>query len=103
MIAHADVVSAVALLLEQSDIADLAIEDLRKWGCWGMTDAILDLYDKKSHDVPIIRRAILRYALSCPKQGTKADAFVKAERKRDKEYVEDVEELLKLETEPPPK
>ncbi len=64
LITKKQVVAAIALLLDQSDIADLGIEDLRKWGCWDMTDSVLELYGKKSHDVPIIRRSILRFALS---------------------------------------
>jgi hypothetical protein len=86
----------VSALLDQSDIADLAIEDLRKWGCWDICDRVLGLQGKKSHDIPIIRRAILRYALSCPKN--QASAFVDEWRKRDPEMVKDTEELLKLET-----
>ncbi len=89
-------VQGASQLLDQSDIADLAIEDLRKWGRWECCDRILELQDKKSHDVPIIRRAILRYALSCPDK--KATAFVEQSRKRDPEMVKDTEELLKLET-----
>ena len=113
LISHKDVVSAVALLLDQSDIADLAIEDLRKWGCWGMTDQVLGLYGKKSHDVPIIRRSILRFALSAhginadgsankDQPNPKAQAFVAELRKKDPEMVESAEELLKIETTPAP-
>jgi hypothetical protein len=91
-----ELVSGVCLLLDQSDVADLAIEDLRKWGRWEVADRVLGLYEQKSHDVPIVRRAILRYALSCP--GPKAAAFVDGIRKKDPEMVKDVEELLKLET-----
>ena len=65
---------------EQSDIADLAIEDLRKWSRWEVAERILALSGKKSHDIPIVRRSILRYALSCPNQ--KAMAFVEEQRKR---------------------
>jgi hypothetical protein len=93
-----DLVKGVRELLAQSDIADLAIEDLRKWGRWETCDEVLELQSKKSHDIPIIRRAILRYALSCPE--TKAAAFVQECRKRDPEMVKDTEELLKLETTP---
>src|SRR5207248_9726463 len=89
-------VGGVCQLLEQSDIADLAIEDLRKWGRWEVCDRILELQNKKSHDIPIIRRSILRFALSCPEQ--KARAFVDQCRKRDPEMVKDTEELLKLES-----
>jgi hypothetical protein len=91
-----DLIQGVCALLEQSDIADLAIEDLRKWGRWEVCDRVLELQSKKSHDVPIIRRSILRFALSCPDQ--KATAFVEQTRKRDPEMVKDTEELLKLET-----
>jgi hypothetical protein len=92
-----DLVDGVVQLLDQSDIADLAIEDLRKWSRWEVSDKILGLADKKSHDVPIIRRAILRYALSCPNDKSAA-AFVDKWRKQDPDTVKDVEELLKLET-----
>ena len=81
----------------------MAIEDLRLHRCWDVADRVLELYGKKSHDVPIIRRYIIRYALSCPPKQVRAIEFVKAERNKDKEYVADVEELLKLETETPPK
>ena len=111
VIPHDDVTAAVALLLDESDIADLAIEDLRKWGCWNMTEQVLALYGKKSHDVPIIRRSILRFALSArdlnadgsvnaAKPNPKAAAFVAELRKKDKEMVESAEELLRLETTP---
>jgi hypothetical protein len=89
-------VDAVCLLVKQGDIADLAIEDLRKWGRWETTDLVLDLYGKKSHDVPIVRRAILRFALSCPNQ-PKAKQLLEDLRKRDPEMVKDAEELLRLE------
>lgn len=92
-----ELVEGVCELLDQGDIADLAIEDLRKWGRWEVADRVLALYGKKSHDIPIVRRAILRYALSCP-NNTKAAAFVDAIRKKDPDLVKDTEELLKLET-----
>jgi hypothetical protein len=41
----------------------------------------------------------LRYALSWPKKNAKATEFIAAERKKDKEEVEDIEEALKLEAE----
>jgi hypothetical protein len=90
------VVDATALLLDQNDIADLAIEDLRKWKSWELLDRILPFYTAKTHDLPIMRRAILRYALQCP--GPKAAAFVDGIRAKDPELVKDVEELLKLES-----
>jgi hypothetical protein len=103
VVSKKDRTDAICLLLDQNDVADFAIEDLRKWKVWGAADKILPLRKKASHDLPVIHRAILRFALSCPKTVSKAIEYVKGERKRDKEYVEDVEELLKLETESPSK
>jgi hypothetical protein len=95
-----ELVEGTCLLLDQSDVADLAIEDLRKWKRWEVVDRVLALYERKSHDIPIVHRAILRYGLSCP--SPKAAALVDALRKKDPEMVKDVEELLKLETATPP-
>jgi hypothetical protein len=99
VVSAADTTAAVVALLDQKDIADLAIEDLRKWSCWGAADKILNLNGRESHNVPIIRRAIARYALSCPTPACKA--FVDQKRKEDPKWVEEVEELLRLENAKP--
>lgn len=83
--------SAVA----QGDIADLAVEDLRRWRIWDLTEEVLAQYGKKSHDVPIVRRGIVRYALSCPRP--EASRFIDNLRKQDPEIVRDVEESLQYE------
>jgi hypothetical protein len=100
VVKHKDVIDAVSILLEQPDVADLAIEDLRKWQAWEMTDRILKLLGQQSHDIPIIKRSILRFALSCPKD--EAKAFVADRRKADPDAVQSAEDLLKLEATPPP-
>jgi hypothetical protein len=95
LIAPKELIEAgLVLLLDQADIADLAIDDLRKWKQWDQLDRILALAFKPSHDVPIVQRAIIRYALCCP--GPKAAEFIKEQRKRDPDKVKDVEELLKF-------
>jgi hypothetical protein len=94
-----DLLDGICLVLDQGDIADLAIEDLRQRGCWDVAERVIGLYGKKSHDVPIIRRAILRYALSC-QQKPVAAALVKELRQKDPEMVKGAEDLLKLETKP---
>ena len=95
---HAKLAASVENLLPQADIADLAIEDLRKWSQWKASDQIFKLKGEKSHDVPIIKRSILRYAISCP--GPKAAQIVAEWRKTDPETVKDMEELIKLEAAP---
>jgi hypothetical protein len=97
-----DLTVAVTALLGQKDIADLAIEDLRKWGRWDVAGKVVDLYGRESHSASIIRRAILRYALSCP-PGTNAsvDTFLADRRKDSVKMLEEVQELLNLEAPKP--
>jgi hypothetical protein len=93
-----EVVDGVALLLPQADIADLAIEDLRKWKCWELTPRILALANSKEHDVPIMKRALVRFALCSP--AGMAKEFIDEQRKRDPQRVRDVEDMLKQEAAP---
>jgi hypothetical protein len=96
LIDRKELAQGVAQLLDQSDIADLAIEDLRKWQAWDMTDRILNLRGKAPYEVPIVRRSILRFALS-NKDSKAAASYVAEQRKKDPDAVADAEELLKLE------
>lgn len=95
LVAKKDLVSATSLILDHGDMADFAIEDLRKWQRWELADRILDLFGKKSHDIGVVKRAILRFALKCP--NARAVTFVQDQRRRDGEWVRDTEELLRLE------
>jgi hypothetical protein len=103
-ITHEQVVDAMQLLLSQGDIADLPIDDLRRWGCWEMTDKVLSLYSEKSHSIPIVKRAIVRFALSAQyaqPDNAKAAAFLKQRRAEDPDRVKEIEQLLELERTPP--
>lgn len=94
------VCSGLKLLLPQSDIADLAIEDLRRWKIWDLTPEVLALFGQKSHDAPLMRHAIIRYALCCPL--AEAKGFVVKARSTHDELVTDVEESLRYEQPPAP-
>src|SRR5262249_9655647 len=96
LMAQKEVVGGMALVLDQPDMADFGIEDLRRWHRWEMTDQVLGLFDLKTHSVPVVKRAVLRFALASPE--SKARDFVESQRKRDPDWVRDTEELLKLET-----
>ena len=89
------VLRGLASALPQGDLADLAIEDLRRWQLWDLTDDVLAQHGKKSHDAPLMRRAIIRYAMCCPKP--RAADFVAQRRRDDPEAVRDVEEGLQQE------
>jgi hypothetical protein len=99
LIGKMDLVQGIAVVLDQHDMADFAIEDLRKWQRWEMTDRVLDLFTRETHNVPVVKRAILRFALRSPQ--ARARAFVEEQRRRDSEWVSDTEELLRLEATPP--
>src|SRR5262249_42101806 len=47
-----EVIRCLRVTLDQGDLADLAIEDLRRWQLWDLTAAVLAQYGKKSHDAP---------------------------------------------------
>ena len=65
-IIHKDqAITAMLLLLDQGDIADLPMDDLRRWHQFEVTNKVLSLYNKKSHNIPIVKRAIIRFALCC--------------------------------------
>ena len=60
------VLQGLTALITQGDLADLAIEDLRRWQMWDLTPQVLASFGRKDFSSPIMRRAIVRYALSCP-------------------------------------
>jgi hypothetical protein len=92
------VADAVAALLDQKDIADMAVEELRKWGEWRYGDRIFAMFSRPGFQERIIRRAILRYALSCPPGDARAAEFIAARKKEDAQWVDEVAELLRYET-----
>jgi hypothetical protein len=96
----AEVLRCCAALLPHGDLADQAVEDLRRWGYWDLTSEVLAQFPKQSHSAPIVRRSIVRYALCCPDDASKK--FIAELRRTDLKLVQSVEELLKL-YEPVPK
>ena len=90
-------VGAMLAAAEFPDVADFAIEDLRKWKRWETTEQVLAVVGRKTHNVGVIQRAGLRFALQSPVPA--AAAFVAAQRARDAELVADMEEWLKFERE----
>lgn len=91
-----DIVKAMRSLLVQGDLADLAIEDLRTFKLWDLTKDVLACHGKKGYDSPLMRRAILRYALSAP-ASAETKTFLDARRKDDPDTLKEVEEGLRLE------
>jgi hypothetical protein len=81
-------------ILAQGELADLAIEDLRRWQMWDLTREVLTLYPKKGfHDVPLMQQAIVRYALTC--EDAACRPFLEERRRAEPEVVREVEEQLR--------
>ena len=91
-----DLLAAMKTLVRQEEIADLPIEDLRKWGVWEETGFVLQEAIKPSHNKQIVKRAVLRFALCAADEGKNpaAAAYVAQARKDDAERVKFVEEML---------
>jgi hypothetical protein len=100
VIPRQELLAGMASLLDDPEMADLALLDLRRWQRWEMADRVLDLFDRESHKAPIIRRSILRFALQC--RGPRAAAFVREQRQQDPDLIRDIEEGLQLEAEGTP-
>jgi hypothetical protein len=94
-----DIVAAVQPLLDQPDIVDLAVEDLRKWEQWDLAPKVIGLFDKPTHDASIIQRSIIKFALSAPSTNQECGGFISRLRADEKqaERVRDLEQLLELE------
>lgn len=88
------VLGCCAALLPHGDLADQAVEDLRRWGWWELTPQVLAQFGKPTHAAPIVRRAIVRYAITCPHNDAKA--FLAATRRTDPKLVRAVEEQMTL-------
>jgi hypothetical protein len=100
LVPQKELVHGMAQVLDQPDMADFGIEDLRRWRRWEMTERVIGLFGQKSHNIPVVKRAVLRFALASP--DPKAKDFVDRQRQRDADWVRDTEELLKLEPDAQP-
>jgi hypothetical protein len=102
-----EILDGMAVLMGHPDIADMPVDDLRKWHAWEMTPTVLHLATIESHNsLPINRRAILKFAIAAswadPKNAAAVE-FVEKARKADPDRVKLIEDLLKDEMKPAPK
>lgn len=88
------ILKALEIMIDQGELADLAIEDMRKWKIWDGAAKVLALYGKKGYDAPVMKRAVLFYAMSAPRNDEAVSRFVAERRKAEPEAVREVEEAL---------
>jgi hypothetical protein len=96
LIPEKQVLDGVKVLAALPDIADMPIEDLRKWKRWDLTEFVLQFDAVPTHNkLGIVRRAILRFAIQSADAGNaKAKEYVAAAEKKDAERVKFLRELL---------
>ncbi len=92
---RAPMFAAYKLVVPDGDMADLAIEDLRRWKIWDLTPLVLAQYAKPTHAAPIVKRGIVRYALCCPLP--EAARFLDGVRSQDPRLVAELTEALEFE------
>jgi hypothetical protein len=91
----ASMLAAFQVVIPDGEMADLAMEDLRRWKQWDLTPLILAQYGKSTHEAPIVKRGILRYALCCPLP--EAGSFLEKARGRDGDLIRELAESLEFE------
>jgi hypothetical protein len=88
------VLEGMRTMLAQPDLADIAIEDLRRFKLWTLTGDVLGVYGRKGYEAPIVQEAVIRYALTC--KDAPSLAFVTERRKREPDLVKQIEESLRF-------
>jgi hypothetical protein len=93
---RATALRAFSLMIQQGELADVAVEDLRRYQMWDLTKQVLGIYGKKGYDAPLMQRTIVRYALCAP---VDADVrrFLDDRRKTEPDLIKEEEELLQAE------
>ena len=89
-----EVLNCYRELLGNPDFADVALDDLRRWGWWDLTADVLKQYGQSTHAAPIILNGIVRYALTC--HDAECVKFIAALKQSDPKLVTRIEESLKL-------
>lgn len=62
-----DLRSAMRVLLDRPNLADLVIVDLARWHDWSVMERLVSLYGADQYDVPSIKRAIVRFLMIAEK------------------------------------
>lgn len=88
--------ATLALFIEQPDMVDLVIEQMRLMKNWEHQDKIFRLYSSTA--APITKRAIIRYALNCSSSNSRK--LLSSIRQNEPEIVKEVEEMLLLSNKP---
>jgi hypothetical protein len=99
IIPEKDIWDAFKVVVEDPDLADLAMQELRHAKHWSHVDQILALDQKDTHQTFSIQKAILQYMLRCPDE--KAKQYVAKVKLTSPQRVKNAEEDLLYDSPPP--
>lgn len=88
-----ETLACIEPMIRDGEMADFAVEELRRAKWWELTPAVVSAYDRPTHKAPIVRNALIRYALACP--SPEARPLVARARRDDPDNVADQEKYLK--------
>ncbi|WP_020469253.1 hypothetical protein [Zavarzinella formosa] len=93
------ILEGMRAIVRRGDMADMAVEDLRRWGWWDLSDEVLAQYGKPTHAAPLVKNSIIRYAITC--RDTSSKEFLTRTRRTESTLVDEIEESLASEKPPP--
>lgn len=76
--------ASMRMLLDRPELADLVIADLSRWKDWSILDRLMSMYGRGEYNIPSIKRAIVRYMLTCSRD---VPELVTGETVKDPEHV----------------
>jgi hypothetical protein len=83
-----------AVLRKGDDLADIAVEDLRRWKVWDHTPQVLALYQRQDAS-PVLKEAIVRFAVQAAEdKQPMAQAFLTERERLEPDLVRDVRQSL---------
>jgi hypothetical protein len=89
-----DVLRCSDAVLREGDLADIAVEDLRRWKVWDRTPQILGLYQRPDGS-PVLKEAIVRFAVQAAEEKQpQALAFVAERERLEPDLVREVRQSL---------
>jgi hypothetical protein len=92
------IVDGTKLAMMNGDFADFAIEDLRKWERFELTDLVLKTSQLETHKKePMVKRAVLKFMIAAAAKNPNAAKFVAAARADNPDKVKEYEEILEQE------
>lgn len=99
--------TAMRLLLDRPELADLVIADLARWKDWSVQERLFQIYGQGEYNIPSTKRAIIRFMLvsqrdiptgsrETPPYVTRGREYMESLRKKDPKMVADVERFPPL-------